>query len=155
MAMKIKLAGVLTFTGLLPACLAALLASPASAIPPPPIPAAPAGAGTYSSEQLSATPSVELAQQLFSDWARGLVEKRPEEGPAFYTRPKAGYAGVCEVTRVRFGMATPTVRTGEGGSYVQGVGVEQLYHRVALPGPFDPTHVAQANATIALCDGLG
>ncbi|WP_293384531.1 hypothetical protein [Phenylobacterium sp. SCN 70-31] len=152
--MKIKLLGRLALARLLAGMIAALLASPSLAIPPPPVPAAPAGAATYSPEQLANTQSVELARELFSDWARGLVEKRLDEGPAFYTKPRASYAGVCVVTRVRFGMGVPTGSGGDRRAYVQGVDIEQLYHLVDLPGPFDPTHVSQGNTTISLCNKL-
>jgi hypothetical protein len=159
MGIKIKFVIARSFARLLSALMATFLVSPAAAIPPPPIPEAPPGAATYAPEHLANTPSVDLARELFSDWARDLVEKRLEQGrPAFYTKPKMGYVGVCEVTRAIFSMSTPTRRT-DGKTYISGVAIEQLYHLVNMSGPFDPNHAAQFHAaqfsvTSALCDGL-
>ena len=132
-----------------------IFSSPVFAIPPPPVPDAPPGAATYSSEQLETTPPQELVRLLFSDWARGLVEKRTERGGvAFYTKPKAEHVGVCSITRVDFWMAAPTSGHSAGRAYVGGMTIEQLYHLVDIPLPFDPTRVAGYKATRPLCDAL-
>jgi hypothetical protein len=143
----------LSLARLLPGLAVALLVSPATAVPPPPVPDAPPGAATYAPEHFANTPSVELARELFSDWARGLLEKRLDEGPAFYTKPRVGAVEVCEVTRLRFTMATPTMST-DGKSYVRGAWIEQLYHLVHVPRPFSARDLAPVKITSGLCDGL-